>query len=116
VAIYLLHSSVPLVRANGERVQHYMGWTPEGMFWRRFRAHQQGHKSSKIVQAFLAKGAELRLGNYWPELTRDDEVRMKRNGHLESKCLLCELSRVRRKIDALHGTVPLSPPTATEQS
>jgi hypothetical protein len=116
VAVYLLHSSVPLVRADGREVRHYLGWTGEGCFPRRLEAHHANHKSARIVQAFLLAGGKLCLGNYWPDLTRADERRMKQNGHLEAKCLLCQIHRLQRELTALRGTALASKPTPTEPS
>src|SRR6187402_3115353 len=96
MGVYLLHSSVPLVRSNGEEVRHYLGWCSPGMFPRRFHEHETNRHSSKIVQAFLAKGGVLSLGNYWPEKTRHDEVQIKRNGHLSRSCLVCALEECTR--------------------
>lgn len=96
MGVYLLHSSVPLVRSNGEEVRHYLGWCSPGMFPRRFHEHETNRHSAKVVQAFLAAGGVLSLGNYWPGLTPADEQRMKRNGHLGEKCLVCALERATR--------------------
>lgn len=96
MGVYLLHSSVPLVRSNGVEVRHYLGWCSPGMFPRRFHEHETNRHSSKVVQAMLAKGGILSLGNYWPGLTRYDEVQMKRNGHLVEKCLVCQLETLTR--------------------
>jgi hypothetical protein len=116
MAVYLLHSTVPLVKANGQEVRHYLGYCDEGMAGRRMHEHLTGRHSARVVQAMLNKGATLWLGNYWPGLTRTDERRMKRNGHLESKCLRCELEALKRKIDALDGTDTPLRPMPTERS
>jgi hypothetical protein len=98
MAVYLLHSTVPLVLPNGREVRHYLGWTGEGNFPRRLKAHLSNHKSARIVQAFLANGGELCLGNYWPGRTPQDERQMKRNGHLEAKCLVCERNQIAHQL------------------
>jgi len=103
MGVYLLHSSIPLVRSNGEEVRHYLGWCSPGMFPRRFHEHETGRHSSKVVQAMLAKGGILSLGMYWPGLTRHDEARMKKNGHLAEKCLVCRLETVTREWMAMTG-------------
>lgn len=97
MGVYLLHSSVSLVRSNGEAVRHYLGHCPPGMFPRRFHEHETNRHSSKIVQAFLAKGAILSLGNYWPGRGIPEEQQMKRNGHLPDKCLVCQLETLTRE-------------------
>jgi len=97
MGVYLLHSSVSLVRSNGEEVRHYLGWCTPGTFPRRFHEHETGRHSAKVVQAMLQKGGVLALGNYWPDRTAADEQRMKRNGHLSEKCLVCLLETVTRE-------------------
>jgi hypothetical protein len=101
MGVYLLHSSKPLVRSNGEEVRHYLGWCSAGMLPRRLLEHERGRHSAKIVQAFLRLGAELTLGNYWPRKTRHDEVQMKSNGHLSRFCLVCELEQLTREWQAM---------------
>ena len=101
MGVYLLHSSVPLTRSNGEEVRHYLGWCSPGMLPRRLMEHQTNRHSAKVVQAFLAKGAELSLGNYWPRRTRTDEVQMKKNGHLARLCLVCALEVLSRELKAM---------------
>lgn len=108
MAVYLLHSTVPLTRPGGREVRHYLGWTPDGHLEARLEAHNKDRKSAKIVQAFLNVGGELHVGNYWPGLDRDDERRMKRNGHLEAKCLICERNRIAREITRMATTAGLS--------
>jgi hypothetical protein len=98
MAVYLLHSTVPLVLPDGREVRHYLGWTGEGDFPRRLRAHRANHHSAKIVQAFLAAGGELCLGNYYPGLDRTAERQMKRNGHIGNRCLRCQISRLQREL------------------
>jgi hypothetical protein len=96
MGVYLLHSSVPLVRSNGAVVKHYLGWCSPGMLPRRLHEHETGRHSAKVVQAFLEKGGVLSLGNYWPRTNRHDEKRMKLNGHLTEKCLVCQLEALTR--------------------
>lgn len=103
MALYLLHSTVPLVRANGQVVRHYLGFCEEGGLPRRLRQHDGGRKSSRLTKAMLAAGATFLLGNYFPGLTRTDERRMKKNGHLSSKCLVCKLKEAVAALDALDG-------------
>jgi hypothetical protein len=116
MAVYLLHSTVPLVRESGAEVRHYLGYCDEGNLPHRLWEHRTGRHSARIVQAFLQQGGELWLGNYWAGLQRDDERRMKSNGHLESKCLLCQLDELLRMIADRHGTAGLSAPMLLEQS
>lgn len=111
MAVYLLHSTIPLVLPDGREVRHYLGWTGEGHFPRRLDAHLKNRKSAKIVQAFLGVGGQLCLGNYYPGLTRDDERQMKKNGHIGARCLVCKLNEVHRELARVrrvaHDTPPL---------
>jgi hypothetical protein len=116
MAVYLLHSTIPLVLPDGREVRHYLGWTGEGNFPRRLHAHETNHKSAKIVQAFLATGGKLCLGNYYPGLTRDDERQMKRNGHIGSKCLICQRNQLERRLREVHTLAMASPAPSGEQS
>lgn len=109
MAVYLLHSTVPLLRANGGEVRHYLGYCGEGTFDYRLFCHQQGRHSAKIVQAFLLRGGDLWLGNYWPELTRDDERRMKKGGHLPDRCLVCRIEALTKELHDRTGTAIPSP-------
>ena len=76
----------------------------------RLEAHYANRKSAKIVQAFLAKGAELWLGRYWENLTREDERQLKRNGHINSHCLVCQMIELRDLWLEDLGTARLSLP------
>jgi hypothetical protein len=104
MAVYLLHSTVPLARAGGREVRHYLGYTPDGGLAQRLAAHRAGRKSARIVQEFLRQGADLVVGNYWPGLSPLDERRMKANGHLERKCLQCQANELQTKLAVLNGT------------
>lgn len=112
--VYLLHSTAPLYRANGQTVEHYLGYCDPGNFPHRFGEHLRGSNTSAIVKAYLARGGTFVLGNYWPERTRADERRMKESGHLKRQCLVCQMRQLGRELDelrsrAMPGT-PTSPP------
>ena len=98
MAVYLLHSTEPLYRANGEKVQHYLGYVTDGCLTKRVDQHRRGKHTTPLVRAFLQANAELRLGAYWPMLTRSDERRIKRNGHLRDKCTICRAEDALRAI------------------
>jgi hypothetical protein len=104
MAVYLIHSTVPLTRASGREVRHYLGYTPDGGLEARIAAHRAGRKSARVVQEFLRHGAELIVGNYWEGLSPLDERRMKRNGHLERKCLQCQANELMSQLADLNGT------------
>jgi hypothetical protein len=103
MAVYLLHSTVPLKRANGAEVRHYMGWTQDGCLPKRIAAHKRNRHSARLVQAFLAAGGELQVGRYWPELDRADESRLKRNGHVAQYCLICKLEELQRVVEEMNA-------------
>jgi len=91
MAVYLLHSTVPLKNPNGRLIRHYVGHTGEGRFPQRLHEHETKSNGSRLIREFLRVGGVLWLGNYWPGLTLDDERRIKRAGHLSTKCLICEM-------------------------
>lgn len=117
--VYLLHSTTPLYRANGQTVEHYLGYCDPGNLSHRFGEHVRGRNTSVIVKAFLARGGTFLLGNYWPERTRADERRMKESGHLRRQCLVCQMRELGRELDGLHSLVtpgtPTSPPVSPER-
>lgn len=114
--VYLLHSTVPLQRANGQTVRHYLGYCEPGNLLSRWEQHKKGRGSTPVVRAMVARGGRLLMGNYWPTLTRTDERRMKRNGHLSGRCLVCQVREVLRRFDALHSLVKNSASTSTAPS
>jgi hypothetical protein len=114
VAVYLLHSTVPLVLPSGREVRHYLGWTTEGGFVNRLRCHIANRHSARIVQAFLAARGELCLGMYWPNLTRHDESRMKKAGHLGDKCMICQAQALERRFVEMVESAGLSMPPPNE--
>lgn len=103
MAVYLLHSTVPLVMPDGREVRHYLGWTPDGRFYDRLQAHVNNRKSARIVQAFLAAGGTLCLGNYYAGLDRNDERRMKSAGHISRRCLVCKRNELERELNRLRA-------------
>ena len=113
MAVYLLHSTVPLVKTNGQAVRHYLGYCHEGGFGNRLKEHYANRHSSRIVQAFVGKGGKLWLGNYWPERTRVDERKMKTNGHVSALCLICEIEALERELIDRIGTALPSKHTQT---
>jgi hypothetical protein len=111
MAVYLLHSTIPLVQPSGREVQHYLGCTTDGRFPERLREHYANRGSARVVQAILLGGGELCLGNYWPDRGPAEERQMKRNGHLEAHCLLCRRNELLRQIREMNtragvGTQP----------
>lgn len=85
--LYLLHFTVPLGRPEPRMsASHYLGWTDtlEG----RLRTHRAG-KGPAITVAALERGAELVLAWSKPG-TRDQERRMKGNGHFDRRCAVCK--------------------------
>lgn len=90
MAVYLLHSDVPLLRSDGTPVVHYVGWAPDGEVARRLQDHLRGRNRAVLVQQFLERGATIWLGNHWWGKGRDFERRLKRMGHLSRRCFRCQ--------------------------
>jgi len=97
MAVYLLHSSVPLKRSNGSPVLHYIGYAPDGQVHRRLDDHLHNKSSSTLVREFLRQGADLLVGNVWTGETYQDEQRRKRMGHLQRYCYVCRLNALREE-------------------
>lgn len=128
MAVYLLHSDVPLLRSDGTPVVHYVGWAPDGEVGRRLLDHLRGRHPAVLVQQFLAREATLWLGNHWWGKDRDFERRLKMMGHLSRRCFRCREVKLREQWnEALaegslltpSGSVPLTrlvvsgPPSST---
>lgn len=115
MAVYLLHSSVPLVRSDGTPVQHYVGWAPDGEVLRRLGDHLLHRHPARLVEAFLERGAILQVGYVWPELTREDERRVKSAGHLDRRCYLCRIERLSSQHWAMLDSLRPAPRSGSEQ-
>jgi len=94
MALYLLHSTVPLVRPNGSEVRHYVGWCRDGHVERRVKLHRSGRSRVGILRAFLQHGAQLMLVRVWAGATPSDEQYIKHGGHLGELCPVCSPDRV----------------------
>jgi len=116
VSVYLLHSTVPLQRGNGQQVRHYLGHVQPGGLAHRLEEHRKGQHSAKVLDAMREKGATFLLGNFWPDRTREDERRMKANGHLSGQCLVCQLRAKTMEYDALLSRARASSATRTKPS
>lgn len=101
MAVYLLHFTHPLVRSNGEVVQHYLGYVEDGQMLRRLEQHRRGRHTAPVVKAAIANNSDLRLGAYWQGQTRNDERRRKQNGHLRRHCAICRAEDALRAIPVL---------------
>ena len=102
MAVYLLHSSVPLRRSDGTLVRHYLGCTSDDGLANRLEEHTTGRSRVPIIRAFLANGGTLQVGNLWPGRGYRDEHRMKRAGHLARHCYACRIDDLLDKwIEAL---------------
>lgn len=91
--IYLLHFDKPIGdrQRPGMSAQHYTGWSKDGKLFDRLDRHAQGNGAS------ITKWA-VEHGIGWTVVmlkdgTRDDERRLKRNGHHERRCIICRRNR-----------------------
>lgn len=88
--VYLLHFDERIGGPGSKGAQHYLGYAgPEGL-WKRLRQHATGDHGAKITKAFRLRGIPYRLARTWPGATRDDERRLKRNGHVNRYCPICD--------------------------
>lgn len=111
--IYLLHSTIPLVRSNGQEVAHYLGYVPDAIaLHRRLREHRSGH-GAKITRAFRRAGGQLLLARTWPEGTHALEAYLKRQGHIQELCPLCGqqfAERRKRRARLRYAALNVQPP------
>lgn len=88
--LYLLHFDEPLV--GGQRPQHYLGWTNNGVR-ERVRQHvSNGHRAARIVVAAVQAGRTVQLACYWPGTRNDESVLKKRKHGFKAMCPLCQQS------------------------
>lgn len=87
--IYLLHFDEPIGDTSRPRMHasHYLGWAKDGKLADRLERHARGEGAS-ITRYAVEHGigwtvTMLRDG------TRDDERRLKRNGHHDRQCSVC---------------------------
>lgn len=89
--LYQLHFSEPLGDLSRPRMsaQHYLGWAKsESSREARIEHHRRGTSGVAITKAAFDLGIEMHV--VWlGEGTRDDERRMKLNGHHERRCMIC---------------------------
>jgi len=114
--VYLLHSTVPLQRENGQTVRHYLGYCDPGGLARRLEQHRKGEHSAKVLAAMREKGATFLLGAFWADRGRVEEKQMKRNGHLSGHCLVCRLRRLTQEYDDLLSRARVWPATPNGRS
>ena len=93
--IYMLHSTVPLVRANGVEVRHYLGRCRDDRLLDRLKEHRQGKNSASVVREYRRKGGVLRLVCMWPGGTAEDERALKEYAHFSQWCPICTPTKER---------------------
>lgn len=88
--IYLLHFDQPLGDPSRPRMsaRHYVGWSMERTVVRRIREHREGRGAS-ITRAAVARGIGMQVVAV-TRGTRNDERRLKNNGHHDERCVLCQ--------------------------
>lgn len=92
--LYLLHFDRPLGRAR-----HYLGCTTEARLHTRLREHAAG-KGASLTRAVFARAIPVYLARIFPQLSYDDERRIKNGGNLRNYCPLCCPLLERLKRDA----------------
>lgn len=85
--LYLLHFSSPLGDPGRPRMsaRHYLGWAAD--LDTRLAEHRNG-AGARITAAAVRAGIELTCTWTAPG-TKNDERRLKRNGHHERRCPAC---------------------------
>ena len=86
--LYLLHFDQPFQHAR-----HYLGWAPDRAWRRRLRDHEMG-RGANLLRHVLAAGITWRLVRRWPQGSRTDERRLKKQGGLSRHCPTCRATGV----------------------
>lgn len=86
MAVYLIHSDVPLGSPGRERAQHYLGWAPN--VEERFQEHKKG-TGAAFTRALNEKGIDYKIVRVWPEGDRKFERKMKNLGQSWKLCPIC---------------------------
>lgn len=84
---YLLHFEAPVGRA-----QHYLGSTFESHLAKRLRSHGKG-RGARLTRAAIEGGSRLALAALWAVPSREEEMRLKRSGHIKKRCAICNGSQ-----------------------
>jgi predicted GIY-YIG superfamily endonuclease len=79
--VYLLHFDRPLAHAR-----HYTGWSANLPL--RLAEHRAGH-GARLTEVVAGAGIGWRLARTWPNTTRADERRLKKQGGASRRCPLC---------------------------
>lgn len=87
--LYLLHSTVRLGTVGRNSAEHYVGTSEPEHLQERLHQHRIGHSGVKIIAAYLRAGGSLLLTGLWLEGGTEDEIRVKKHGHLEERCAYC---------------------------
>ena len=95
IVVYLLHDA-----AKASKQIHYVGSTTSAQWERRMADHRAGNGGA-TTRRLVSQGADLRCVRIWNDVTRDDERRIKRNGHLSKACPAC-----RGELPMIHAPNP----------
>ena len=92
--LYLLHSTVPVGKGGRNGAQHYLGWCHETNLEERLRLHRTSKAHCALTRAFVRAGGKLLLAAILPGGTREDERKIKGQGHLPARCPICNPVRL----------------------
>ena len=81
--VYLLHFERPVSRS-----QHYLGFTRDDRLNERLAEHLSG-RGANLVKRVLAHGVAIYLARVFPQLTANDEKRLKAASHFDKLCPIC---------------------------
>ena len=90
--VYILCFSAPL---SGKRARHYIGWASKHPT-KRIEAHASGTAGAVFTTEAHRQGITFQVGNIWPDKTKDDERRLKRQRNHRRYCGICRLDAVAR--------------------
>jgi len=90
MAVYLLHYVRPIGGLGRASAQHYVGYAQNHNVELRLEAHRKGRSGAAIPHAFYKKGIDFVVAKIWWQGTQTLERYIKRGGHFERNCPLCQ--------------------------
>lgn len=81
--VYLLHFEKPVARAR-----HYLGFTRDDRLNERLTEHMS-KKGARLTARAVDAGVAIYLARVFPQLTANDEKRLKAASHFDKLCPIC---------------------------
>lgn len=95
--LYRLHYLVAIGTTGRNSAQHYSGFSPDNHLETRIASHANGMSGAKLPRAFYERGIPFMVADIWRG-TRDDERRVKSNGHASDHCSVCAILRAQKSV------------------